>query len=244
MNCLLFEKSEINSDSTLFISGTKYLHIQNILKLKINDDIKIGIIGEGLGYGKILKIDNEKILVSYKINKSNIIRPNINLILAMPRPKVMKRLWEQLAAIGINNIFIICPQKTEKCYFESHTLRNDIYRPLLIKGLQQACDIYIPKVFIEPNFKKFLKKYIDFNFSNKRFIADVNAKSFITDFKNDFKRNDNITIAIGPEGGWVKNEIKCFYEIEFMPITLGKRILKVDTAVISILSIIRSLTYE
>lgn len=244
MNCILFEKSEVNSDSTLSISGTRYLHIQNILKLKINDKIKIGIIEEGLGYGKILKIDNERILISYKINKININPPNINIILAMPRPKVMKRLWEQLAAIGINNIFIICPQKTQKCYFESHVLRNDVYRPLLIKGLQQACDIYIPNVFIEPNFNKFIKKYIDLNLTNKSFIADVNGTSFITDFKNDFNRNNNFTIAIGPEGGWVKDEIKRFCDIKFIPITLGKRILKVDTAVISILSIIGSLIYE
>jgi 16S rRNA U1498 N3-methylase RsmE len=59
-------------------------------------------------------------------------QPPLNLILAMPRPKVMKRLWAQLSAVGVNQIVIINAERIEKNYFDTHILKEDFYQQLLI----------------------------------------------------------------------------------------------------------------
>ena len=240
MNCLLFDKSDIKSENLLSVTGNKLSHINNILKLGIGDKIKIGIINEKLGVGKIIKINQYEAIISFVLNKKTK-SPNINVILAMPRPKVMNRLWEQLASLGVNTIFIIGANKVEKYYFNSHTLKKEHYTPLLIKGLEQACCVNKPNIYIEPNIQNFFNQNIFLNSMHLNFIADVKSNYLISEFKNKINKADSITVAIGPEGGWIDNEINLFIKNDFIPICLGERILRVDTATISIISIIRSL---
>jgi len=67
-------------------------------------------------------------------------RPRVDLLLAVPRPKVMRRLWAQIAALGVGQIVLTNAEKVERNYFDTHILTPETYRPLLIEGLQQARD--------------------------------------------------------------------------------------------------------
>src|SRR5205823_10500285 len=80
-------------------------------------------------------------------------RPPIDLLLALPRPKVMRRLWAQLAALGVGQIMLTNAERVERNYFDTHVLKPECYRPLLVEGLQQARDTRLPNVSIHRQFK-------------------------------------------------------------------------------------------
>jgi 16S rRNA U1498 N3-methylase RsmE len=80
-------------------------------------------------------------------------RPPIDLLLALPRPKVMRRLWAQLAALGVGQIILTNAERVERNYFDTHVLTPECYRPLLVEGLQQARDTRLPVVSIHRQFK-------------------------------------------------------------------------------------------
>lgn len=82
-------------------------------------------------------------------------RPPVDLVLAMPRPKVMRRLWGPLASIGVDRIFVIGAERTEACYFSSRTLGGEEIEAKLIEGLEQVRDTWLPEVVVEKSFRRF-----------------------------------------------------------------------------------------
>src|SRR5688500_19330680 len=88
-------------------------------------------------------------------------RPPVDLLLALPRPKVMRRLWAQLAALGVGRILLTNAARVERNYFDTHVLTSDCYRPLLVEGLQQARDTRLPVVSIHRQLKILVEDHLD-----------------------------------------------------------------------------------
>ena len=76
-----------------------------------------------------------------------------SVLLALPRPKVMQRLWAQLAALGVGRILLTNAERVERHYFDTHVIDRGTYRPLLIEGLQQARDTRLPDVSVHKQFR-------------------------------------------------------------------------------------------
>ena len=87
--------------------------------------------------------------------------PDVDLLLALPRPKVMRRLWAQLAALGVGHIVLTNAARVERNYFDTHVLDPDFYRPLLLEGLQQAQDTRLPRVSIYRRFRPLVEDELD-----------------------------------------------------------------------------------
>src|SRR6202043_2921377 len=103
-------------------------------------------------------------------------RPRVDLLLALPRPKVMRRLWAQIAALGVGQIILTNAEKVERNYFDTHILSPETYRPLLIEGLQQSRDTRLPVVSIHRQFKVLVEDQLDALFgSGLRIVADPSA---------------------------------------------------------------------
>ena len=80
-------------------------------------------------------------------------RPRVDLLLALPRPKVLRRLWSQVAALGVGQVMLTNAARVERDYFDAHVLAPSTYGPLLIEGLQQARDTRLPIVTVHRRFK-------------------------------------------------------------------------------------------
>ena len=88
-------------------------------------------------------------------------RPPVDLLLALPRPKVLRRLWAQIAALGVGRIILTNAARVERNYFDTHVLSAACYQPLLIEGLQQARDTRLPAVTVHRQFKVLLEDELD-----------------------------------------------------------------------------------
>lgn len=140
----------------------------------------------------------------------------------------------QSATIGINKIFVIQANRVEKSFWSANLLKNDEYFEHLLTGLEQGVDTLMPEVSFHRRFKVFMED------SLSEIIGDYDEKIFAHPSSGNTlgdiltSAHKSVLIAIGPEGGWVDYEIEKFIEAGFSGFTLGRRILKVDTAVVNI----------
>jgi RsmE family RNA methyltransferase len=167
-------------------------------------------------------------------------RPRVDLLLALPRPKVMRRLWAQLAALGVGRIILTNAERVERPYFDTHVLEESCYRPLLIEGLQQARDTRLPLVSIHRQFKVLVEDHLDgLSGDGLRLVADPHAATPVASAIGG-DRDRRVLIAIGPEGGWNAFELALLQAHGFRSVGLGPRTLRVDTACTALLSIVHS----
>jgi RsmE family RNA methyltransferase len=162
--------------------------------------------------------------------------PDVDLLLALPRPKVMRRLWAQLAALGVSRIVLTNAARVERNYFDTHVLDPETYRPLLVEGLQQAQDTHLPRVSIHRRFRPLVEDELD-ALSNADLRLVAHPATGATPIAGAWPRDAaRVLLAVGPEGGWDEFELRLLNDRGFRPVSLGARTLRTDTACIAVLA--------
>src|SRR5688572_9356346 len=172
VNLLLLEPAEVRPDGTAVVSGEHAVHLQDVLRVQPGQEVRVGVIDGGLGTGTVLSLDRDTVTLRCTFAAIPA-RPSVDLLLALPRPKVMRRLWAQVAALGVGRIILTNAERVERNYFDTHVLTEACYRPLLIEGLQQARDTRLPLVSIHRQFRILVEDQLDDLFpSGTRIVAD------------------------------------------------------------------------
>ena len=231
MNRILFAADEI-VDGVATVSDARAEHILDVLHGEVGQPLKTGEIDGGIGQGEIVAIDGRT--VSVRVGReSESLRPWVNLVLAPPRPRAMKRLLPQLATMGVGRIFLVGAQKVEKDFWGATLLKPENYRPLLVDGLMQAGTSILPTVEVRRNFRKFVNEELDVLLPSPNRIV---AHPYGTDGRPPAAVGGCLTLAIGPEGGWTDDEVARLEAHGFRRYSLGPRILRTDTATIALLA--------
>jgi RsmE family RNA methyltransferase len=150
----------------------------------------------------------------------------------------MRRLWAQIAALGVGQIILTSAERVERNYFDTHVLTLDCYRPLLVEGLQQARDTRLPQVSIHRQFKVLVEDTLDGLFGRGlRLVADPAATRPAGAVVRE-SSDERILLAIGPEGGWNDFETALLEAHGFQPVGAGPRTLRTDTACIALLALV------
>ena len=242
MNRILFEKSEI-VDGVVTFDDVRAEHVHNVLHGEVGQVLKTGEVDGKIGTGIITAIEqseqsnNPKVSVRCDHTEPSR-RPWVDLILAPPRPRVMKRLLPQLATLGVGRIVLVGAKKVEKDFWGATLLKEENYRPLLVDGLMQAGTSILPTLEMRRNFRKFVKEELDVRFpASTRIVAHpYGAASCRTIEQSEQSNNQTLLLAIGPEGGWTDDEVTLLEEHGFARYSLGSRILRTDTATIALLA--------
>ena len=250
MNRILFETDEI-VDGVATFGGERAEHVLNVLHGEVGQVLKTGEVDGLIGTSEILSIEQSEQSNNFQIavrcsHAEKSILPWIDLILAPPRPRVMKRLLPQLATMGVGRIFLVGAKKVEKDFWGATLLKPENYRPLLIDGLMQAGTSILPTLETRRNFRKFVKEELDGLWPEaKRIVAHpYTVPSASSPTGADTGRlssagrrdGDGTVLAIGPEGGWTDDEVALLEERGFARYSLGARILRTDTATVALLA--------
>jgi RsmE family RNA methyltransferase len=239
MNLIIIQSSELDAGNCVELCGSRARHIRHVLKAKVGQPLRIGLLNGPLGTGTVESEEGGKITLSCIFEADIPPRPRIDLILAMPRPKVMKRLWAQLASIGVGRVVVLRSEKVERYYFDSHVLDPGFVNGLLIEGLQQARCTHLPEVLIRPLFKPFVEGELPGMFSDHcKLLADPSGDIRIGELSRRSAKPPRVVLAIGAEGGWTPFEVDRFVDAGFEVVGMGRRILRTDTATIGLLSML------
>ena len=235
MNLILIEPHELAGELATLRDG-RATHIRQVLHGRPGATVRIGLLDGPRGVGTITALDDEFIELRCAWEQDIPPALRVDLLLALPRPKVMRRLWAQLAALGTGRLALTNAAKVERNYFDTHVLEEATYRPLLLEGLQQAQDTRLPLVSIHKQLKPLVEDRLDELFPHTlRLLADPAARETVHD-RIPAGFAGRVLLAVGPEGGWTAFEQDLFARQDFVGIGLGPRTLRTDTACVALLA--------
>ena len=238
MNLLIVEREEVDASGEAVLSGTRAAHLLDVLGVTPGQSVRIGLLDGPFGRGTVASIHDRAVSLRCEFEPDVPPRPRVDLLLAIPRPKVLRRLWAQLAAVGVGQIVLTNAARVERNYFDTHVLTPECYRPLLIEGLQQARDTRLPAVSIHRQFRVLVEDHLDaLGGQAVRLVADPGAEMPVREAIRPH-RGERVLIAIGPEGGWNEFELTLLERHAFARVGLGARTLRVDTACLAILGVV------
>lgn len=238
MNLILFEPSEVDAQGRVVIADRRAWHIREVLGALVGTSIRAGVMNGPRGRAMITKATSDHVVLQCSFDEPMPPSPRVDLLLALPRPKIMRRLWAQLAAMGVGQIVLTNANKVERAYFDAHVLQPKTYRPLLIEGLQQAQDTRLPKVSLHKQFKALVEDQLDTRFPvGKRLLADPGADECVSELISH-DRDERALIAVGPEGGWTEYEKALLQRRGFRTVSMGHRTLRADTACVAMLALV------
>lgn len=233
MNRILFEPNEI-VDGVATFGGVRAEHVLNVLHGEVGQILKTGEVNGSIGTSEIVSIEDGCITVRTTHQKESL-KPWVDLVLAPPRPRVMKRLLPQLAALGVGRIVLVGAKKVEKDFWGATLLKEANYRPLLIDGLMQAGTSILPTLTTVRNFRRWVRDELDAAFPTpNRVVAHPYDGAAIP--LSTRVAGERLLLAVGPEGGWTDDEVELLEAQGFRRLSLGPRILRTDTALIALLA--------
>ncbi|MBN2694071.1 16S rRNA (uracil(1498)-N(3))-methyltransferase [bacterium] len=232
MNMVLFEKNDFISDSEIVISDRRVDYIKSVHKADINSILKIGILNGDIGVGKIVAIDDSSIKFSIEIQNRAPLKNNSILAVALPRPKIVKKILQLGVAGGFSKIIFFKSWSVDKSYWNSPVLeKNEIEKELKL-ALEQSVDTILPEVEIYKAFKPFAEDIVP-NLLNDR-------DGYLFHPKKESGKIDKISDSIlffGPERGFIQYEVDLLNSKGVKTLSMGDRILRVEQAVGALLGV-------
>ena len=241
MNLVLVRPEELEPGDRVNLGGERARHILLVLKAGVGATVRAGLLAGPLGLATVVRVDGERVVLSCEFDGTMPEPPRLDVLLALPRPKVLGRLWSQLAALGVGRIVIVNAARVERCYFDSHVLAPGYFTPRLIEGLQQARDTRLPEVLVRRRLRPFVEDELGALFpAGLRLLADPTGERRIGDPLSTAAGGapPRALLAVGPEGGWVPFELESLRAQGFESVGMGPRTLRTDTACIALLSIV------
>jgi len=224
---LLFENDFLPGSTTAKLTGRRFKHVKNVHKAEPGISLKVGIANGKTGEGHIISMDRDSLLIDVTVNNDPPPPLPLNLVIALPRPKVLNRVIGAAASMGVKNIWLINAYKVEKSYWQSPRLSPENLIEQSILGLEQAKDTVLPNIVLEKRFKPFVEDNLpEIIKGTMPIVADPSgSEPCPCDTKTP------VTLAIGPEGGFIPYEIEMLKLCNFLTVHLGRRILRVETAI-------------
>ena len=234
MNLLLLESAEL-TDNQATLTGRRAEHLLKVLRVVPGDTVRVGVIGSRLGSGRVMSVEGGAVRLEVELERDPVCDLQVELILALPRPIMLQRILKQATVLGVRGFHLIRSRRVEKSFFHSPVLEPTKIRTLLLEGMEQAMDTWLPEVTIHHQFKPFIEDVLP-SLPGQGLIAHPDAAGSFAQMPVSGKAGQRLLLAVGPEGGWSDHELERFADAGFYGFTMGNRILHVDTAVVSLLA--------
>ncbi len=232
MNLILLNQDDFVAENRVRLQGRRFTHISTIHRAEPDTKLRVGLINNKMGHGIVTQINTEFVELSIALDQSPPKELPVTLLLALPRPKMLKRVLQSATSLGVKQIFLINSFRVEKSFWSSPALEPENLREQLLFGLEQARDTILPEVHLRQRFKPFVQDELpEIIKDTKALVAHPSTEKNVL-----LIPNQPITLAIGPEGGFIPFEVELLIECGFAQFSLGERILRVETAVPVLLS--------
>ena len=245
MNLILLDPGDLDAGGVAHLSDARSTHIARVLNATPGRQIRVGLVDGPLGVGTVQFLEGDAVAMRCTFDATPPPRPRVDLLMALPRPKVMRRLWSQLAALGVGRIILTNAARVERHYFDTHVLEPSTYLPLLREGLQQARDTLIPRVEIHRRLKVLVEDHLGALFpAGARLLAEPGRGQPPREVLRPSLQvragaaPSRVLLAMGPEGGWTAFELDLLAAHGFTAVSLGARTLRSDTAAIALLTLV------
>ena len=232
MNLVLLFENDVISRDVVRLQGRRREHMLEVLKATAGDQVLVGMLNGLVGKGTITDITSDALTMELRLDRQPPAPLPVTLILALPRPKMLKRVLFAASSMGVKRLYLINSFRVEKSFWKSPLLSVERMHEYLLLGLEQAKDTAVPEVLLRPLFRPFVEDELPAIMEGSpAFVAHPGAEE---PCPRDMKRH--VILAIGPEGGFISYEIEKLASIGFIPVSLNERPLRVETIVPALLA--------
>ena len=223
MNIILF--THLDAENSLPLLDYRASHIRKILKLGAGGQFLAGETNGAKGLATIISVDKENLLFSFKASESSPSLYPITLLVAQVRPICMRRILREAVSLGVAKIILSGSDTTEKSYADAKLYTNGEYQGILLDGAMQSGETGVSDVVFSSSVEEAISLTEG---SGTRIVLDnvLEAKS-LASFSAP---TAPVVLAIGGERGFTDRERALFLTSGFVPASLGKRILRTETA--------------
>ncbi|UOB52563.1 16S rRNA (uracil(1498)-N(3))-methyltransferase [Acinetobacter junii] len=231
MNIVLLNANQDCSRDIWSIEDQRQIkHLNQHLQLRAGDTLKVGVRDGQRYLTEVQSITAQQIMLRPIQTESVPNKVPVHLILALPRPKVLRRMIMDAVTLGVERISLIHSYRVDKSYWQSPFLQQlDDYVTL---GLEQAGDTIVPEIQLYKRFKPFVEDVLPTLISEQRpaYVAHPYAEQSMP-----HAIAHGCNLIVGPEGGFIPYEIELLKKNGCQAMSLGNRILRTETAVSNIL---------
>ncbi|MCA9654208.1 MAG: 16S rRNA (uracil(1498)-N(3))-methyltransferase [Myxococcales bacterium] len=231
MNLLLVEPSEREEPGLARVDGRRARHLRRVLGKGVGDSLRVGELDGEVGEGTIEHMDADAAWIRYVLHEPPPPPSPVSLVLALPRPPMLRRTLQAVTSLGVKRIVLLHAARVEKSFWTSHSLTPEAIDEQLRLGLEQARDTVRPRVELRRRFRPFVEDELPGWATGRRVLAEPEPGAAAPRASEE-----PTTVAIGPEGGWVPFELEQWRAAGFGPVSLGPRILRVETAVVALVT--------
>ena len=234
MNLLLLG-SKVPSVS-LAKDDPRAMHLCSVLGVKTGDEIDLAVKNGPRGKGKVTLLPDRRVelAIRWADNHPCDLFP-IHLLVGFARPQTCRKVLEQASALGVERISFFQAEKGELSYAKSRLWTTNEWMERIERGVEQAFASFVPTCDLHATLDQALSA-VQSEGSFKIALDNYEATQPLTVLGTDGSRP--IVLALGPERGWSANERENLRSRNFEMRHLGKRILRMETAVVASLGVL------
>lgn len=231
VNLLILHPDDFREPGLAALTGRRLEHLRSVHRAEVGDTVKVGLLGGSLGTGRLTRLDAEAAELRVELATPPPPKQPLTLVLALPRPKVLNRVLAAATSLGVHHIVLMNAWKVEKAYWKSPRLSEENLLEQRILGLEQAVDTVLPELRLARFFRRFVEDELPaLSEGTLRLVAHPGPHP-----PCPREVQGPVTLVVGPEGGFLPEEVELLVKTGFAPVDLGSRILRVETAVAALM---------
>ena len=232
MNIILLQESDWTGGQSVCLNDYRAQHIISVIQPALGQSLRVGLINGHKGIGIVTAIDRATVQLEVALTDAPPARHPTRLVLALPRPKMLRRILRTVAEFGVDEIHLIHSYRVEKSFWQSPYLEKGKVEAALIQGLERAGDTILPVVTEHRRFKPFMEDSLP-SIAAERDLVIAHPSG---EHRLQTEDGKNRCLLVGPEGGFIDYEIELARSRGAKVAHLGNRIMSVDTAVCAVLA--------
>ena len=235
MNLVLLEPEEGAAGEVVLAPGDRRaLHLRQVLGAAAGQRIRAGLVRGARGEAEVIAVEpSGAVRLALRLDRPASPRPEVDLIAAVPRPKALSRLVQGAAAIGVGRIDLVNAWRVDRSYFGSPRLADSALALDARLGCEQGATTWVPEVAVH----RLLMPFLDAaQLAGRSLIVAHPAAEAAIEEVIPPGHQGPITLAVGPEGGWIDRELASLADLGFRPVSMGPAVLRTETAVAALLA--------
>lgn len=231
LNLVLLTDADFIAADRVRLTGRRLRHVREVHRAGTGDVLRVGRLDGRVGTGTIAALDDTGLEMTVALDADPPPPVPVRLLLALPRPKALRRVLQFTAAAGVKEVVLLNAWRVEKSYWSSPLLAAPALREQLLLGLEQGGDTALPVLHQRRRFKPFVEDELPALLDDSLGLVAHPAAADPCPRAAD----RHVTVAVGPEGGFIRYEIDALTAAGCRPVSLGPRPLRVEHAVPAIL---------
>ena len=218
-----------------FLVGARADHLVRVLRGRVGQEFDIAT-GNEVRRGLLTAISADR--VEFELGERIAVSQDVRITLLLSIFKFDRMEWaiEKCTELGVARIVPVIARRTEAHLAAAAAKRVDRWRRIVLQASEQSRRSLVPEVCQPLK----LKEASTLPASVRIVLSELETEVRLKDALQSLSNGGDVVIALGPEGGWTNEELTIFSELGWSSASLGRTILRAETAAIAAISIVQS----